>query len=360
MHKKPYEKRVIFWKESVLQSETKRIMIETIEQTNRNGGCIMLTEQKKKLMLVINPTAGKNRARDNLFMLIDYFFNHGYHVTVFPTQAKGDACRYVAEYAAQYDSLVCVGGDGTLNEVVTGMMLYKKEKRPRLGYLPAGTTNDFANTLGISSEMQESAKQFCEGEPFHCDIGKFNGKFFTYVAAFGLFTEVSYETPQQLKNALGHMAYILEGVISLTSIKSYPLKIVCDDEEVTGDFIYGQISNSTSIGGIMDIARTGVQLDDGLFEVLMIKMPANVIELNNIITNLVMQKPGDSPYIFFRRAKKVEVIAEHPLSWTLDGEDGGSYVHSTAENIPGAVTFNLAALPNEKNLPAAQSLHEAE
>lgn len=318
----------------------------------------MLTEQKKKLMLIINPTAGKNRARDNLFLLIDYFFNHGYHVTVFPTQAKGDACRYVAEYAKGYDSLVCVGGDGTLNEVVTGMMLLEKYKRPRLGYVPAGTTNDFANTLGISGEMSESAKQFCEGEPFRCDIGKFNGRFFTYVAAFGLFTEVSYGTPQQLKNALGHMAYILEGMMSLAAIKSYPLQIICDGETVTGDFIYGQISNSTSIGGIMDIGRTGVQLDDGLFEVLLIQMPLNVIELNSIISALMFQKPEDSPYIFFRRAKKVEVISENPLSWTLDGEDGGSYSYSVAENIPGAVTFNLAALPNEKNLPTIQNTPE--
>ena len=315
----------------------------------------MLTEHKKRLMLVINPTAGKNKARDNLFMLINYFFNHQYHVTVFPTQAKGDACRYVAEYAPDYDALVCVGGDGTLNEAVTGMMLCKKQQRPRLGYIPAGTTNDFANTLGISSTMETSAQQFCTGEPFPCDIGKFNGKYFTYVAAFGLFTEVSYGTPQPLKNALGHMAYILEGVRSLTSIKSYHLHITCDEEEVEGDYLYGQISNSTSIGGIMDIGRTGVQLDDGLFEVLIIKMPANLIEMNHIISSLMFQKPDECPYIYFRRAKSVKVTAEKPLSWTLDGEDGGSFLQAEAQNIPGAVTFNLASLPNEKNLSAAQT-----
>lgn len=319
----------------------------------------MLTKNKQKLMLVINPTAGKNRARDHLFMLTNYFFNHNYHVTVFPTQTKGDACRYVAEFAMNYEALVCVGGDGTLNEVVTGLMLCQPEERPRLGYIPAGTTNDFANTLGISSDMELSAQQFCNGSPFQCDIGQFNGRYFTYVAAFGLFTEVSYGTPQPLKNALGHAAYILEGVKSLTSIQSYHLKLICDDEQAEDDYIYGQISNSTSIGGIMDIGHTGVQLDDGLFEVLLIRMPTNVIELNNIISSLMFQKINDSQFIYFRHAKSVTVIADHPLPWTLDGESGGSASYSQADIIPGAVTINLAALPNEKHIPAQQSLPES-
>lgn len=318
----------------------------------------MLTERKQSLMLVVNPTAGKNRARDNLFMLINYFFNQNYHVTVFPTQAKGDACRYVAEYSSQYDALVCVGGDGTLNEAVTGLMLCEPEYRINLGYIPAGTTNDFANTLGISSDMATAAEQFCSGDAFHCDIGCFNGRYFTYVAAFGLFTEVSYGTPQPLKNALGHAAYILEGVKSLASIKSYHLNITCDGEAIEGDFIYGQISNSTSIGGVMDIGRTGVQLDDGLFEVLIVRMPTNLIELNNIVSSLMFQKLEDSPYIFFHRAKSVTVLSETPLPWTLDGEAGGVFCHSQADIIPGAVTFHLAALPNEKNLPAQQTLPE--
>ena len=322
------------------------------------GGIVMLNERKQSLMLVINPTAGKNRARDNLFMLINYFFNHHYHVTVFPTQAKGDACRYVAEYSPQYDALVCVGGDGTLNEAVTGLMLCEPEYRPCLGYIPAGTTNDFANTLGISSDMTTSAEQFCHGEPFRCDIGCFNGRYFTYVAAFGLFTEVSYDTPQPLKNALGHVAYILQGMKSLASIQRYHLKIICDGEEIEDDFIYGQISNSTSIGGIMDIGHTGVQLDDGLFEVLVVRMPNNVIELNNIISSLMFQRVEDSPNIYFRHAKSVTVLAEKPLAWTLDGEAGGIFSHSQADIIPGAVTFNLSSLPNEKNIPAQHKIPE--
>ncbi len=320
----------------------------------------MLTEHTQQLMLVINPTAGKNRARDNLFMLIDYFFTHGYHVTVFPTQAKGDACRYVAEYGTDFDAVVCVGGDGTLNEAVTGLMLCQKEDRPQLGYIPAGTTNDFANTLGISGNMEQSASQFCTGDPFCCDIGRFNGRYFTYVAAFGLFTEVSYETPQPLKNALGHAAYILEGVKSLASIKNYHLRVICDGLVIEDDYIYGQISNSTSIGGIMDIGHTGVQLDDGLFEVLLIRMPTNPVELNSIISSLLFQKVEDSPFIHFTRAEQVTVISESPLPWTLDGEEGGSFSYSEAQIMPGAITFRLASLPNEKNLPAQQALPHAE
>ena len=320
----------------------------------------MLTQQNNKLMLVINPTAGKNRARDNLFMLIDYFFTHDYHVTVFPTQAKGDACDYVAQFAQYYDAVVCVGGDGTLNETVTGLMFFDADRRPLLGYIPAGSTNDFANTLGISSDMRQAAEQFCSGDVFHCDIGRFNGKYFTYVAAFGMFTDVSYETPQPLKNALGHAAYILEGVKSLASIKNYHLKIVCDGEEIEDDFIYGQVSNSTSIGGLLNIGRTGVQLDDGLFEVILIRMPNNLIALNNTVAALISQNIKDCPGIYFRRAKKITVISDIPLAWSLDGEAGGSFTYSQAEIMPGAMQMSLGAPPQERLAAALPQEAEAE
>lgn len=314
------------------------------------GGVNTLMKREKKLMLVINPTAGKNRARDNLFMLIDYFFTHGYHVTVFPTQAKGDACDYVAEFAPNYDAVICVGGDGTLNEAVTGLMFFEPHRRPLLGYIPAGSTNDFANTLGISNDMRQAAEQFCTGKPFQCDIGRFNGRYFTYVAAFGMFTDVSYGTPQPLKNALGHAAYILEGVKSLASIKSYHLKVICDGEELEDDFIYGQFSNSTSIGGILNIGRTGVQLDDGLFEVILIQMPNSLIALNNTVAALMSQKFDDCPNIYFRRTKQITVISEIPLSWSLDGEAGGSFTYSQAEIIPGALNLSLEELPKERSV----------
>lgn len=320
----------------------------------------MLSHPIPKLMLIINPTAGKNQARSQVFNLINYFFNTGNHVTVFPTQGSGDGTRFVEAYAEEYDRIVCVGGDGTLNEVVAGLMALPEKSRPILGYVPAGTTNDFASTLGISSKMEESMRQIIDGEPFYCDIGRFNGQYFTYVAAFGLFTEVAYSTSQPLKNMLGHFAYILEGVISLASIRSYHLKVEVDGELIEDTFIYGQISNSTSVGGVMDIGRTGVQLDDGLFEVLLFRMPTNPIELNEIITALMRQKIADCPRIYFRRASCVRVLSEEPIAWTLDGESGGETADATAEIMPHAIALSLVGLPNEKNLPGETDKPEEE
>ena len=311
----------------------------------------MRSNSVPKLMLIINPTAGKNQARNQVFNLINYFFTTGNHVTVFPTQGSGDGTKFAEEYAEEYDRVVCVGGDGTLNEVVAGLMTLPEDKRPILGYVPAGTTNDFASTLGISPRMEESMQQIVDGEPFYCDIGRFNGQYFTYVAAFGLFTEVSYDTPQPLKNMLGHFAYILEGVISLATIRSYHLKVEVDVELIEDTFIYGQISNSTSVGGVMDIGRTGVQLDDGLFEVLLFRMPTNPLELNEIITALMRQTIDDCPRIYFRRASRVRVLSEEPIAWTLDGEAGGETTDATAEILPHAIALSLVGMPNEKNLP---------
>lgn len=294
-----------------------------------------------QLMLIINPTAGKNQARERAFAFINYFFQNGYHVTVFPTQEKGDGTRFVAEYAVKYQHVVCVGGDGTLNEVVSGLMQIPPETRPMLGYIPAGTTNDFASTLGIPSKMTDAMKQIVKGVPFPCDIGCFNGRYFTYVAAFGLFTEVSYETPQMLKNTLGHFAYILEGVKSLTTVRSYHMEIEADGEMIEDDFIYGQFSNSTSIGGMLSIEKAGVSLNDGLFEVLLIKMPTNPLELNEIIAALLQQKVKDCPFIYFRQAAHIRVRTKTPVAWTLDGEAGGTATEVRADIIPQALTLLL-------------------
>ena len=301
----------------------------------------MQLQPNSKLMLIINPTAGKNKARDEIFTFINYFFTAGYQVTIFPTQKKGDGTEYASQFAAEYDRVVCVGGDGTLNEVVAGLMTLPEEQRPMLGYIPAGTTNDFASTLGIPGDTAEAMRQIVEGDSFPCDIGCFNGQYFTYVAAFGLFTEVSYATPQPLKNVLGHFAYILEGVISLSSIQSHHMTLEVDGEIIEDDFIYGQFSNSTSIGGVMDIAHTGVQLDDGLFEVLLIRMPTNPLELNETISALLMQKVEDCPRIYFRRARHIRAVASEPTSWTLDGEAGGVLTEAVADILPHAISFAL-------------------
>lgn len=317
------------------------------------------------LMLIINPTAGKNRARAELYDIVQLLFVSGYRVTVYPTLNKGDATRYIKEYSREFENIICVGGDGTLNEVVTGLMELPPPERRTLGYIPAGTTNDFASTLGLDgSDMIKCAQGFVSGIYHSCDIGRFNGRYFTYVAAFGAFTEVSYETPQEMKNALGHAAYIMQGIKSLPALQPYHLEIEADSKHIEGDFIYGQFSNSTSIAGIMDIRSTGVALDDGLFEVMLVKMPTNLIELSEIVTAMMNRKFTDCPHIFFHHAKRVIVRSKRGLHWTLDGEDGGTTTEAVAQCIPRAVTLRLpqsessAFLESERSRQIAMNMEQ--
>ena len=239
----------------------------------------------KQMLFVYNPKAGKAQIRSNLLDIIDTFVKAGYEVTAYPTQAPGDAVKAVQERRAGYDMVVCSGGDGTLDEVVTGMM--KSEERLPIGYVPAGSTNDFANSLKIPKSMLQAADVVVNGRTFACDVGKFNYNIFIYVAAFGIFTDVSYGTPQDTKNVLGHAAYLIEGVRRLPSVRSYPLKITCNGEVIEGEFLYGMVTNSHSVGGFRGITGQNVALDDGLFEVTLIRKPTNPLDINNIIRALV-------------------------------------------------------------------------
>ena len=208
--------------------------------------------EKKKMLFIYNPKAGKAKIRSNLLDIIDIFTKAGFEVTAYPTQAKGDAVAAVKEQKqGYYDIVVCSGGDGTLDEVVTGMM--QCEKRTPIGYVPAGSTNDFANSLHIPKNMIDAAQVIVEGETFNCDVGAFNEDIFVYIAAFGIFTDVSYETRQDLKNLLGHMAYILEGMRRLSAIKAYRMKVESEELSVEGEFLFGMITNSTSVGGFKRI-----------------------------------------------------------------------------------------------------------
>ncbi len=283
----------------------------------------------KKMLFIYNPRAGKAQIRSNLLDIIDIFVKAGYEVTAHPTQATGDAVKVVKERHAGYDIVVCSGGDGTLDEVVTGMMQCE-EKLP-IGYVPAGSTNDFANSLKIPKNMIKAADVVVRGRDFACDIGAFNEDSFIYVAAFGIFTNVSYETKQDIKNVLGHAAYLLEGVKALPSVRAYPLKITCDDRMIEGEFLYGMITNSYSVGGFRGITGQNVLLDDGLFEVTLIRMPSNPLELNNIILALA-DKRVKSEHIYTVTASRITVEAEEPLAWTLDGEFGGEHQRAVVEN----------------------------
>lgn len=294
----------------------------------------------QKMLFVYNPRAGKAQIRSNLLDIIDTFVKAGYEVTAYPTQAAGDAVKAVKERHSGYDIVACSGGDGTLDEVVSGMM--QCEKKLPIGYIPAGSTNDFANSLRIPKSMTKAADVVVEGRNFACDIGAFNDDTFIYVAAFGIFTAVSYETKQDVKNVLGHAAYLIEGVKRLPSIRSYPLKITCNDQVIEGEFLYGMVTNSYSVGGFRGITGQDILLDDGLFEVTLIRKPPNPIELNNIILALV-DKRVKSEYIHTFKTAALVVESEKPLSWTLDGEFGGEHCKAVIENRQQVLDIRVPA-----------------
>ncbi len=295
-------------------------------------------KMSKNMLFVYNPRAGKARIRSNLLDIIDVFVKAGYEVTAYPTQASGDAVKAVRERRAGYDIVVCSGGDGTLDEVVTGMMQCE-EKLP-IGYVPAGSTNDFANSLGIPRSMIKAADTVVNGKNFGCDIGAFNDDSFIYVAAFGMFTDVSYATKQDMKNLLGHTAYLLEGVKRLSSIKSYPMRISYEDACLEGDYIYGMITNSISVGGFKGITGKDVELNDGLFEVLLVKRPVNPLELNNMITALV-DKRTHSELIHCFKTDRLIIESEERVAWTLDGEFGGEHCKAVIENCKQALEIRV-------------------
>lgn len=292
----------------------------------------------KTMLFVYNPRAGKAQIRSNLLDIIDTFVKAEYEVTAYPTQKPGDAVKAVRDRRAGYDIVVCSGGDGTLDEVVTGMMMCE-DKLP-IGYVPAGSTNDFANSLGIPRGMIKAADVVVNGRNFRCDIGAFNDDSFIYVAAFGLFTDVSYSTKQDVKNVLGHTAYLLEGVKRLSTIKSYKMKISYDDVCLEDEYLYGMITNSNSVGGFRGITGKDVELNDGLFEVTLIKKPVNPLEINNIIAALV-DKRLQSDAIQCFKASKLLIEAEQEVAWTLDGEYGGDHLTAVVENKKEALEIRV-------------------
>jgi YegS/Rv2252/BmrU family lipid kinase len=294
----------------------------------------------KRLLFIFNPYSGKAQIKNHLLDIIDTMVKAGYEVNAYPTQARGDAAVKVENEAGAYDLVVCSGGDGTLDEVVTGMM--RREKKVPLGYIPAGSTNDFATSLGIPREMQKAAAVAAGGKPFPCDIGYFNGDYFVYVAAFGLFTEVSYKTSQEWKNLLGHAAYILEGAKYLHDIPSFMMQVEYNNTRILDEFIYGMITNSTSVGGFKGMTGKDVELDDGLFEVTLIKMPRNPIELNEIIAALI-NLVDDTDKIYSFKTDEVKFTLNSAIPWTLDGEYGGDHAEVVVKNLHRAVEIMVSS-----------------
>ena len=282
---------------------------------------------RKRLLFIYNPRSGRGQVRSNLLDMIDTFVRAGYRVEAYPTQYSGDAVRAVIERDDGFSLIVCSGGDGTLDEVVTGMMQCS-DKIP-IGYVPAGSTNDFANSLGIPRSMKKAAEVAMTGRVFPCDIGKFNDDIFVYVAAFGMFTDVSYDTDQHMKNMLGHMAYIIEGAKRLPNVTAYSYCIEYEDEEgqvheIEDEYLLGMITNSRSVGGFKNITGKKILLDDGVFEVTLIRKPMGPIEFM-MLSDAVAKREIDAGLITSFKAKRVALISEKPVAWTLDGEYGGEH-----------------------------------
>ena len=292
----------------------------------------------KKMLFIYNPNAGTGKLKPKLADVLDIFTKSGYEVTVYPTQKRYDAAEKIQESGSQYDLIVCSGGDGTLDEAVTGMQLCNC-KVP-LGYIPAGTTNDFATSLGIPKDILEAAETAVNGTVFPCDVGMFGEDYFAYIAAFGLFTDVSYATDQNVKNVLGHMAYILEGAKRVFNIPSYKIKITHDGEVIEDEFIFGMVTNSRSVGGFKGIIGPEIVFDDGVFEVTLIKTPKNAIELNELLGAIVM-KQLDSKRMYSFKTGEIKFESEEEIPWTLDGEFGGAHKEINVKDKKQAVQIKV-------------------
>lgn len=288
----------------------------------------------RRLLFIFNPRSGKGQIKEHLADILDIMVKADYEVTVHVTQSQGDATVKTIEKAGEFDRIVCSGGDGTLDEVVTGMM--RSPVKVPIGYIPAGSTNDFGNSLGIDKNMLNAARISVSENLFPCDIGRFNDDSFVYVAAFGIFTEVSYATPQDMKNLLGHAAYIIEGAKQLRDIPSYRMQVECDGNLFYDEFIYGMITNTKSVGGFQGIIRGDIGLNDGVFEVTLIKMPRNPIELNEILA-FMTGVIDDSTMVYSFQTSQIKLTASADVPWTLDGEYGGSHQTVTIVNAPKAL-----------------------
>ena len=289
----------------------------------------------KTLHLVINPTSGTRQGRRFLPEIISVFNREGWRCSVFVTQGRGDAANFSREHGGEADLVVACGGDGTLNEVIAG--LQQGRHRTPIGYIPCGSTNDFANGLGLPTAPLLACKTIVSGTPHPLDLGRFStNRFFCYTASFGAFTSVSWSTPQNVKNILGHAAYVLEGIRSLADIRPIHMKITADSRVEENDFIFGAVCNSTSLGGVLKLKDSEVHMNDGLFEALLIPFPPDLLVLNRILTALRLQNFEDSTLLFLRASAFVFESEPH-IKWTLDGESASGGSVTKIRNIRSAI-----------------------
>ena len=292
---------------------------------------------QKKLLLIVNPCSGRAKMHTELLKVVEILSAADFAVTVYPTKCRGDATEYVLKLSQNdYDTLVVCGGDGTLNEVITGIMQAGLDTP--LGYIPSGTLNEWSSGLKISRNIETAAKDITKGKKIKLDIGKFDDKYFSYTASFGAFTSASYSAPQDIKNILGQAAYFFEGVKSLANIKPYKLKLTHNNGSVEDEYLFGAISNSLSVGGIVKYDKSAVELNDGKFEVLLIKNPDNILKLQPIVDG-ILKREFDREGIVFFKTDSLTVETKESLSWTLDGEFAETNGEFKVSNLHNAITF---------------------
>ena len=286
-------------------------------------------------LLIINPVSGRRKIKPLLYKVVDLLCKHGCKTTIFITTGPGEAARIAKEYSHDFERIICCGGDGTLNEIFSGLM--EAGARLPVGYIPSGTTNDFANTLGLPKGIAKATLTALEGQAGDIDLGFFNGsKYFSYVASFGAFTNASYKTPQWLKNFLGRPSYFLYGVSSVMDIRPYSAKIVADDKEIEGEFIFGSVSNSAFIGGFKPFPQDFVCLNDGLFELLLVRAPKSPKDVQAIVDNMLKRSYNDKQVVLIK-AKKLLFTFTESVPWTVDGEFAGDVPQVEIDNLCNAI-----------------------
>ena len=291
----------------------------------------------KNLMLVINPAAGRGGYKYNLPDALHTLDRGGYRTTLFFTSARGEATELVRGHGKEYDVVTCIGGDGTLSEVIGGLMAL--ENPPKLGYFPMGTANDVATTLGLpKNDSLAAAQRLVGGTPHPFDVGGFGDKYFAYIAAFGAFTEVSYSTPQDQKRALGHLAYVLQGAAALGRIETYHTVVEYDGGVIEDNLVYGSLSNSTSVAGIVRLSENMVGLGDGMSELVLVKDPKTVAGFGEIVESVLSQR-YDSDKLLILHTKKARFHFDKPVPWTRDGEDGGAHQDVELCNYAAPIEF---------------------
>ncbi len=284
----------------------------------------------KKMLFIMNPYSGTRKAVRYLVELISLFNRAGYDVTTHMTAGPGDATAVVERLAKDVDLVVCSGGDGTMNETISGVL--RSGVDLPIGYIPSGSTNDFAISLKLSTNVMQAAQDIVEGQPVRYDVGQFGDRYFSYVASFGAFTRASYSTPQSVKNTIGHTAYLLEGISELSQIKNVHMRLEIDGQVVEDDFIFGAFTNSTSVAGILTLDPAQVDMADGLMEVMLVRMPRNLMELPECIQALQTQQYNCS-MITFRSAREIKVYADPNMPWTLDGEKEDGHAEVLVRNL---------------------------